>query len=159
MRTMRTCAPAVSTPIPRWCAWPAAYRRCSLSATPTATPSTSCRNPEQRRDSRGAGTPLPSVLTHRQGVSHGGTAVLASAHEQRTRHRPGGATQWTGVHGVHAGGGMVVPPAPLRHLRARRVLRLLPVPARDPALPRERSRDDPELRTRRGLVLELPHRS
>src|SRR5260370_874505 len=51
---------------------------------------------------------------------------------------------------------VVVPPAPVRSVRAHRLLRHLTVPARERARRPDRTPDCRELRAGRGLVLELP---
>ena len=56
---------------------------------------------------------------------------------------------------VPRGGRVVAPPAPLRRLRAHRLLRQLAQPARQRARPPGRPRHRPELRAGRGLVLGL----
>src|SRR5437867_1884872 len=56
------------------------------------------------------------------------------------------------------GGRLVVPSAPLRGVRAHRLLRLVTIAACAQARRRGRAPDHPELRTGRGLVLELRDR-
>ena len=80
-------------------------------------------------------------------------------HEQRgTRRRPVRAAQRERLRRVRRGGRLVVPPAPVRPVRAHRLLRLVAVPARQRARQGGRPPGHPELRAARGVVLELPGR-
>ena len=99
--------------------------------------STSGSSPRRRR-----GTPTAEVL-------HAMTDRPDRPHRPSERHR---------LRRVRPGRRLVGAPAPLRPVRPRRLLRLLPGPARHRALPGHRAPGDPELRARRGLVLGLPHR-
>ncbi|CAA9219279.1 MAG: Isopeptidase T, partial [uncultured Blastococcus sp.] len=78
---------------------------------------------------------------------------------ERSGHRSGSAPVRGRLRGVRRGRRVVVPPPPLRAVRARRVLRLLPQPARPRPRGLLRPPGGPQLRARRGLVLELRHRA
>ena len=72
-----------------------------------------------------------------------------------TRDQPGRRAQRHRLRRVRERQRLVVPPAPLRGVRAHRVLRQLAVAARQRARGRRRAPADPQLRAGRGLVLEL----
>ena len=72
--------------------------------------------------------------------------TLCSALRDRMRRMPGGRR-------------LVAPSTALRRMRAYRLLRFLPLAACQPPRSRRRSSPDPQLRTWRGLVLELQHRT
>src|SRR5499427_763565 len=66
-----------------------------------------------------------------------------------------GPAQRDGLHRVRGERRLVVPPAPVRPMRAHRLLRLLTGPAREPSCSRFRAPGDPEFRAGRVMVLEL----
>jgi hypothetical protein len=85
--------------------------------------------------------------------------------EQSALSRPGAAdkrrascSERDGMCPMPCGRSVVVPPPALRQVRPHWLLRYVAEPARDCALPRDRPLRHHELRARRGLVLELPHR-
>jgi hypothetical protein len=80
-------------------------------------------------------------------------------HVRRSRDRPLCSAHWDRMRRMPGSRRLVASSTPLRPMRAHRLLRLLPLAARKPPRSRCRSPADPQLRTWRGLVLELHHRS
>src|SRR5215211_7576768 len=79
--------------------------------------------------------------------------------DERPGDRPLGAAVGHRVRRVRGGRWVVVPPPPLRAVRARRLLRLLAQPARPGSRRVRRSPGGAQLRTGRGLVLGLLDRA
>ena len=77
---------------------------------------------------------------------------------ERRGHRPGRAAERHRLRRVRRRRRLVGAPAPLRAVRAHRLLRLLAGPARERARGRDRPPDRAELRAGRGLVLGLRER-
>jgi hypothetical protein len=77
---------------------------------------------------------------------------------RRDRNRSRGTAERPRLRRVSCLRWLVVPPPPVRALRPRRLLRLLAVPTREPPRRRPAPPDRPELRARRGMVLELRDR-
>src|SRR6478752_9664671 len=80
----------------------------------------------------------------------------AEHHDRDPRHRPDRGARRNGLRRMPGRRRVVVPPAPLRPVRAHRLLRQLTRAARQRPFATVGSPADPELRTGRGLVLELP---
>ena len=112
---------------------------------PTATMR---RRTRWARRSRGSMTSVPPVASPT-------SSPRGTVRGERPRPRPRSAAQRHRLRRVPRHGRLVVPPAALRALRPRRLLRLLAVPARQPPCGGRRAPDRPELRARRGLVLGL----
>src|SRR5580704_10988716 len=84
-----------------------------------------------------------------------GTPEEGCAGDRGISDRRDGPAQRDRLRRVRRSRGLVVPPAPLYPVRAHRLLRLLARPARQCARGGDGSPADPQLRARRGVVLEL----